>query len=75
MIDNELEILNEFNNDEEKLKILNVYLDNPENKPYYIGSEICELLEYKNTTQSIKLNVSEHNKISFKNYSGKKNLN
>ena len=51
---------------------LTVYADNSENKAYYIGSEICELLEYKNSAQSIKLNVSDHNKIAFKDYQGKK---
>lgn len=48
-----------------------VYLDkNNEEKHYFIGTEI--LLGYKNAPQAIQLNISEENKISFKNYLGVK---
>ena len=68
--DDDFQIFVKESNDKEK--DITVYADNSENKAYYIGSEICELLEYKNSAQSIKLNVSDHNKIAFKDYQGKK---
>ena len=66
-------IIEESSSDEEEnqdIKDLTIF--NNEKDNYYIGSEICELLGYKNTTQSIKINVSDNNKISFKKFSGKK---
>jgi prophage antirepressor-like protein len=45
--------------------------DNSEEKEYFIASEITSLIGYKNVTQFIK-NVSEENKIFFKNYLGVK---
>jgi very-short-patch-repair endonuclease len=42
---------------------------------YFIGSEIAELLGYKNTTQAIGNNVSDFNKIAFKDYKGIKEPN
>ena len=50
-----------------------MYLDeNNEEKHYFIGGEIATLIGYQNSTQAIQLNVSEQNKISFKNYLGVK---
>ena len=71
--DDNFEIIIEESSDEEEtknIKDLTIY-DDEKNK-YYIGSQVCELLGYKNTGQTIKINVSDDNKITFKNYSGKK---
>ena len=47
------------------------YVDEEKNEfEYFIGSEIATLLGYKNTTEIIKRNISEQNKISFKNFLG-----
>ena len=43
---------------------------NNEEIEYFIGAEIAILLGYKNNTQAIQLNVSQVNKINFKNYLG-----
>ena len=50
-----------------------MYLDeNNEEKHYFIGGEIATLIGYQNTSDSIQRNVSEENKILFKNYLGVK---
>jgi len=50
-----------------------MYLDeNNEQKHYFIGGEIAKLIGYQNTSEIIQLNVSEQNKILFKNYLGVK---
>jgi prophage antirepressor-like protein/very-short-patch-repair endonuclease len=67
-------IIEESSDEEENQDIKDLTIFNNEKDNYYIGSEICELLGYKNTTQSIKINVSDNNKISFKKFSGKKEL-
>ena len=62
----DFEIIIEESSDEDEtknIKELTIYDD--DKKKYYIGSQVCELLGYKNTTQSIKINVSDDNKISF----------
>ena len=47
------------------------YNDEEKNEfEYFIGSEIATLLGYKNTTEIIKRNITEQNKISFKNFLG-----
>jgi len=53
-------------------KELTIYKNNSEKIEYFLGHEIAKLLGYKNTKQSIQLNVKEENKISFKNYNGVK---
>ena len=70
--DDDFEIIIEESSDEEEsenIKILTIY-DDKKNK-YYIGAQVCELLGYKHKTRSIN-NISDKNKITFKNYSGKK---
>ena len=50
-----------------------MYLDeNNEEKHYFIGGEIAKLIGYQNTSDSIQRNISEENKILFKNYLGVK---
>jgi co-chaperonin GroES (HSP10) len=74
------EIENEYldfeeSDEEENNKInkeLTIYKNNSEKIEYFLGHEIAKLLGYKNTKQSIQLNVKEENKISFKNYNGVK---
>lgn len=56
--------------DEEQKNDLTVYVS-PEKEEYFIGSEICDLIGYLNTTRAIS-NISDDNKITFKNYTGKK---
>jgi very-short-patch-repair endonuclease/transposase-like protein len=63
------EIIIEESDEEEQ--VLTVYNGGYENKEYFIGSEVCELLGYTNTFRAIQ-NISDDNKISFKNYTGKK---
>jgi len=72
--DCDYEIIIEESSDEEEENIdtTDLTIFNNEKGNYYIGSEICKLLGYKNTTSSIKKNVSDNNKIKFKNFSGKK---
>ena len=58
--DDNFEIIIEESSDEEEtknIKDLTIY-DDEKNK-YYIGSQVCELLGYKNTGQTIKINVSD----------------
>ena len=56
---------------DDEYQVLTVYNGGYENKEYFIGSEVCELIGYKNTFRAIQ-NISDDNKISFKNYTGKK---
>ena len=65
-------IIEESDEEKKQVKILTVYNENVENIEYYIGSEVCELLGHKNITHFIKTNISDDNKITFKNYTGKK---
>lgn len=59
-------------NGNNEIKIIKYsYIDEHFNeKEYFIASEIASLIGYKNTTQVIKLTISEENKIFFKNYLG-----
>ena len=68
----DFEIIIEESSDEETQDIKELSIYDDEKNKYYIGSQVCELLGYKNTAQAIKINVSDNNKITFKNYSGKK---
>lgn len=53
-------------------KELIIYNDNPEKKDYFIAHKIAALIGYTNTKQAIQNNVKDKNKISFKDYNGKK---
>ena len=53
-------------------KELIVYNDNPEKKEYFIAHKIATLVGYANTKDAISKNVKDENKISFKDYNGKK---
>ena len=69
----DFEIIIEESSDEEETQIIkDLTIYNDSKNEYYIGSEVCELLGHKNITHFIKMNVSDDNKITFKNYTGKK---
>jgi len=73
----DLKIIVEESSDKEEINNketneLTIYRNNSEKKDYFIGHEIATLLGYKNTKQSIQLNVKDENKISFKDYTGVK---
>jgi len=65
-------IIEESSDDEETQIIKDLTIYNDSKNEYYIGSEVCELLGHKNITHFIKMNVSDDNKITFKNYTGNK---
>ena len=75
---NESEIIEyviESSDEEEKVMTDNelvVYNENPEKKDYFVGHKIASLMGYSNTKQAIQNNVKDENKISFKDYNGKK---
>ena len=58
------------NNNKIKLTKYSYFEENNKEIEYFIGTEIAILLGYKNTPQAIQLNVSEENKIIFKDYLG-----
>ena len=71
-----IEFIIESSDDEEKEDMtdseLVVYNDNPEKKDYFVGHKIASLLGYINKKDAISKNVKDENKISFKDYNGKK---
>lgn len=58
------------NNNKIKLTKYSYFEENNKEIEYFIGAELATLIGYQNSAQAIKLNVSEENKISFKNYLG-----
>jgi len=68
---NSSEIYDESSDEEETENVKDLTIYDDEKNKYYIGSQVCELLGYKHKTRSIN-NVSDKNKITFKNYTGNK---
>ena len=71
-----IEYIIESSDDDEKENMLDkeliIYNDNPVKKDYFIGHKIATLIGYINTKDAISKHVKDENKISFKDYNGKK---